>query len=280
MAKVVVVTDSSATVPEEFVRELDIRVVPMLLAFRGRSFRDGIDVTPGEVYRWLRANKHIPTTSAPSVGDFMRTYAPAERESTAIVSIHLSSRLSATYDTAVTASHLLGDVPICVVDCRTGAMGHGFVVLEAARAAASGESLHKVVERATLVASKVDLLVCVDTLEYLHRGGRIGRAAALVGAMLQIKPVLSLADGHVDAFAKPRTKARAVRLMLDRMAEAVGKRPKHVAIMHADAPQEAEDLRGKVAGQFNCVELYVTEFTPVIGAHTGPGVLGVAFYAE
>lgn len=270
MRKVAIVTDSSATLPEDLVRELDIHVVPLLLTFDDQTFRDGVDVTPGEVYRWLRANKHIPTTSAPSAGDFLRVYAAAGREASSVVSIHLPAWLSATYNTAVVASRLVGGVQIRVLNCHTAAMGQGFVVLEAARAAAAGADLDMVVARATKVAPKMNLLVAVGTLEYLYRGGRIGGAAALLGAMLQIKPILYLGDGQVDVFAKPRTKSRAVRIILQRMAELADSRPLHVAILHADVLDEAEDLRQKVADQFNCVELYVTEFTPVMGAHVGP----------
>ena len=280
MRKVAIVTDSSATLPEDLVQELDIHVVPLLLTFDDQTFRDGVDITPGEVYRWLRANKHIPTTSAPSAGDFLRVYAAAGRKASGIVSIHLPIWLSATYNTAVVASRLVGGVQIRVLNCHTAAMGQGFVVLEAARAAAAGADLDMVVARATKVAPKMNLLVAVGTLEYLYRGGRIGGAAALLGAMLQIKPILYLGDGQVDVFAKPRTKSRAVRIILQRMAELADSRPLHVAILHADVLDEAEDLRQKVADQFNCAELYVTEFTPVMGAHVGPGLLGVVFYVE
>lgn len=280
MNKIIVVTDSSATVPEELAAELDIRIVPLYLNFAGQTLRDGVDVTPGEVYRWQRINKHIPTTSSPSVGDFLRTYAAAAEEASGIVSIHLSPNLSATYNTALTASSLVDGVPIRVVDCGTAAMGQGFVALEAARAAAAGTDLEQVVARAEEVASKMNLLATVDTLEYLYRGGRIGGAATLLGTVLQIKPVLYLAKGHVGVFAKPRTKRRAAEIMLQRMAELVGRGRVHVAIMHSDVLDEAQELRRQVLSRFDCVELHITEFTPVMGAHTGAGLLGLVFYAE
>jgi len=278
MPKIAVVTDSSATVPQDLAQKLNIRVVPLLLTFKGQTFQDGVDVTPGELYRWLRTNNHIPTTSSPSLGDFVRTYAAAAREASGIVSIHLSPKLSATYNTAVAASQLVDGVPIRIVDCHTAAMGQGFVAIEAARAAAQGANLEQVVARANEVAAKMNLLAIIGTLEYLHRGGRIGGAATLLGTVLQIKPVLYLADGHVDVFAKPHTQARAIRTMLRRMAELADGRPLHVAILQADVPDEAEVLRQKISEEFDCVELYVTELTSVMGAHTGPGVLGVVFY--
>jgi len=280
MNRVVVVTDSSVTIPKNLVKELDIRIVPLLLTFRGQTFRDGVDITPGELYRWLRANKHIPTTSAPSVGDFVRVYATAGREASGIVSIHLPLCLSATYETARMASQLVDGPQIRIVDSQSVSMAQGFVVVEAARAAAAGADLDAVVARAKEVDAKVRFFAVLETLEYLHRGGRIGGAAALLGSVLQIKPILHLVDGQVEPLAKPRTRRKAIRYMLQAMAEQVGSRPVHAAILQADAAQEAEALKQRVAEQFDCLELYVTEFTPVMGAHAGPGVLGLAFYVD
>jgi DegV family protein with EDD domain len=278
VGRVLVVTDSSATVPEHLAQELDIRVVPVVLAMNGRVYRDGVDVSPGELYRWLRAEKLVPTTSAPSVGHFLQVYLAAAQEASGILSIHMSPKLSSTYDAAVTASQLIDSVPIHVMDSHTVAMAQGFVVLTAAREAAAGADLEAVQARAEAVAAKVNLLACLDTLQYLHRGGRIGGAAAFAGALLQIKPVLSVIDGHVGLFSKPRTRSRAIRTMVQRMDEVAAGRPICAAIFHADVPDEAESLRRLVAGRFDCAELHVVEFTPVMGAHTGPGVLGVAFH--
>jgi len=280
MKKIVVVTDSNATIPQNLVKELDIRVVPILLTLDGQTFRDGIDMTPGELYRRLRANKHVPTTAAPSVGDFVRVYAAAAREACGIVSIHLPDQLSATYKTAVMASQLVDGAPIRVVESQAVAMAQGFVVLEAARAAATGADLDAVTARVAEMSSKVRFFAALETLEYLHRGGRIGRAGMLLGTLLQIKPILHIVDGRVEVLAKPRTKGKAMKIMLQEMADEAKSRPLHVAVFHADVPDEVEELRQRVAKQFDCAELLVTQFTPVMGAHAGPGVLGVAFYAE
>ncbi len=280
MRRVVVVTDSTATVPSDLVQALDIRVVPVLLVLGNQTFRDGVDITPGDVYRWLRSSKQIPTTAAPSVGDFVRVFATAAQEASGIVSIHMSPDLSATYNVALMASELVEGTPIRVINCHTAAMGQGFATLEAARAAAAGATLDEVVRRIEAVAAKTNLFLTLDTFEYLHRGGRIGGAAALMGTVLQIKPLLYLDDGHVGVLAKPRTRPRALRLLVQQMAERVDGRRLHAAVFHADALSEAEDLSQRLADKFDCVELYVTEFTPVMGSHTGPGLLGVAFYGE
>jgi DegV family protein with EDD domain len=214
------------------------------------------------------------------VGDFLRTYANAAQEADGIVSIHPSPKLSGTFNAALAASRLVDDVPIEVIGCPSAAMGQGFAVLAAARAAQTGLDLEGVKARAERVAGCVNVLATIGTLEYLHRGGRIGAAAALLGSMLQIKPVLCLTQGTVNVFARPRTQAKAIQAMLDHMAEQVDGQRIHVAVLHADVPEEAQALRQKVDQRFDCAELYVTELTPVMGAHTGPGVLGLVYYLE
>ncbi len=278
MGKVAIITDSSATVPLHLARRLGIRVVPIVLAMNGRVYRDGVDVTAGQLYRWLRAEKHIPTTSAPSVGHFLRAYMTAAQDAPSILSIHVSSKFSSTYDAAVTASRLLDSVPIQVMDSRTAAFGQGFVVLAAARKAAEGADLEAVRAQAEEVAADVKVLASLDTLTYLHRGGRIGGGAALAGAVLRLKPVFSVEDGRVEVFAKPRTKPRAIRTMVQHMEDVVDSRRIRAAVFHADVADEADELCGMVEQRFDCIELHVAEFTPVMGAHTGPGVVGIAFH--
>ena len=280
MSRVVLVTDSTATLPDQQVNELGISVVPVLLVIGGRVLRDGEDISPSEVYCLLRDGAEIPTSTAPSVGDFLRTFVAAGKGASGVVSIHMPPSLSTTYNVALTASELQDAVSVRVVDSGTAAMGQGFAVLEAARAAAAGASLDSVVARAQAVDARVQVVFTLDTFKYLQRGGRIGGAAALLGTVLQIKPELHLAQGRVEVLARPRTKPRALRYILTRMADHVGEGNPHVAVFHADVPDEAEALRRTVAEQFECAELFVTEFTPVMGAHTGPGLIGLAYYTD
>jgi DegV family protein with EDD domain len=280
MKKVAVVTDSSATIPKELLQELDIHVVPLLLNLNGKIYHDGLDITPDEFYRRMRFSDSLPTTSTPSIGDFVRVYAQVGEESAGIVSIHLPPNLSGVFLAAQKASELVDGPPILVMNSTTVSMAQGFVVVAAARKAAEGASLEEVAAHARYVAQRVRIYVMLETLEYLHRGGRIGEAASLLGSLLQIKPVLYVLDGQVKPLAKPRTREKGMQMMIKAMEKEVGIQPIHVAIVQADAPQEAEHFKQLIAERFNCLELFVSEFTPVLGAHSGPGILGVAFYAE
>jgi DegV family protein with EDD domain len=280
MSAVAVVTDSAANIPVHLVRELGIHVVPLGLIIDGHAYRDGVDITSEEIYRRQRVDKFTATTAAPSIGDFLRVYAAAGREAADVVSIHLSHQLSATWDTALDASRLLDGVRAHIVDSNTAAMGEGFVAIEAARAARAGASPEAVIARAQDVALRTDMVFTIPTLKYLHRGGRVGVAAALLATALKINPVLCLAGGHIEPIARPRTRSRAVRVVLAEMERRIGDRPLHAAVFHADVAGEAEAFRQAIAERFRCVELYVTSMTPVMGAHTGPGILGAAFYAD
>jgi DegV family protein with EDD domain len=252
----------------------------MILHLSGRTYRDGVDLTPDQFYKLLRNTEDVPTTAAPSVGDFARLYTAAAREASGIVSIHLPPDLSAVHSTALLASQQVEGVPIRVVDSRSTTMAQGFVVLEAARAAAAGASLEAVVARAEELAGRVRFLAALDTLEYLHRGGRIGGAGAWLGNAIGLKPIVHLVEGRVEPYARPRSQRRAMEVMVQAMGGQVGDGPVHAAVMHGDAPEEAEILHRLVAKRFHCLELYITEFTPVMGAHAGPGLLGVAFWAD
>jgi DegV family protein with EDD domain len=280
LRKVAIVTDSTAGLPAELVEELGIHVVPVLLIQGGQTFLDGVDITPTEVYRRLRAGDTGFTSAAPSVPEFLKAYQAVAQGASGVLSIHMSPGLSNTYGVALAASKQVEAVPTIVFNCNSAAIGQGFVVLEAARAAATDATLEEAVRRAEDISAKIQFLFTLDTFEYLRKSGRMGGAAALMGTLLQIRPVLYIPRGTVEVFARPRTKPRAIQLILQQMAEQPPDRPMHAAIAHADVQEEAEDLRRTVSERFQCAELLLTEFTPVVGAHTGPGLLGIAFYTE
>jgi DegV family protein with EDD domain len=284
MAQVAVVTDSVACLPRALVEKYDIQVVPIDMIFSGRVYRNGTGDDTTEFYNLLARAKTLPTTSAPSPGYYLEAFTQASSKAKNILCVTISSKVSATHDAAVDAREIakekLPGVSIEVVDSEAAAMAEGFVALAAARAAEAGGDLQEVAAAARKVASKVYLLGVVDTLRYLVKGGRIPMAAAWATSLLQIKPILQIHNGEVSLVARVRTKSRAHKRLLELMKQSVDSRPVCASVVHANALQEAEWLKEQVAVQFQCRELYVTEFPPVMATHTGPGLVGLSYYCE
>lgn len=286
MRKVAVIADGTCCLPPELVQKYDIRLVPIYIVFREKSYRDGIDITPGEVYKIMRRRKDLPTTSTPSVGDFLDAYREASHKAESILCITLTSLQSKTFEAAMVArdkaQEVMPNLPIEVIDSRAVAGALGFVALEAARAASQGADLAQAASVARETMGKVTLLAMVDTLYYLARTGRIARAASWAATLLDMKPVLehTPAVGETTPVARPRTRAKAVQLMLKLMAERVGNSKVHVIAHHADELVDGEKLKETIGSKFKCAELYLTEFTPAMGVHAGPGVLGIAFFVD
>lgn len=290
MTRIAIVTDSTASLPQELARRHAVHVQPTYISFGKQVFRDGVNLTPAEFYQRLPMSLTLPTTSQPSVGDFVELYTRLSQNAEGVVSIHVSQELSGTLASARAARRILDDraragkhphVPICILDSRSVAMGLGFIVLAAARAAMAGKSLPAVIQAAEDLIPRMNVLFTVETLEYLHRGGRIGGAAALLGSVLSIKPILCIRDGRVEVLEKMRTRRRARARLLGIMAERLSPAGGiHAAILHADALEEAGNLAEKIAARFDCVELYLADLCPVVGTHVGPGTLGLVFYAE
>lgn len=280
MNKIAIVTDSAACLPERLINQYGIHVVPFRLIWGREIFQDGVDMTSPEFYRRLRESPTLPTTSQPSIGQLLTLYRSLAQTAEGIVSIHIAGSMSGTYNAAQMAAQMIPGVPVRVLDSGTAVMAQGFVVLAAARAAEAGGSLQQVVQAADAMIARVHLLAVLDRLDYLARSGRVQSVIALIGSALRIAPVFTIRHGEVSVVSRARSKPRAVQAMLDQMAALTGNRPVHAAVFHADVADEAEDLSREIANRFNCVELLVTEFTPVMGSHTGPGLVGVAFYTE
>jgi len=278
---VTVVTDSVANLPADVTEKYGIPIVPLRIVWDGEVFRDGVDITPQEFYVRLQEDKRMPTTSTIAPEELLQVLRPPAEEGKSIVAIFLAHELSATVDVAQKVQLLAPTLPLHVVDSRTAAMAEGFVVLEAARAAADGATVEQVVARAQEMIPRVHILGVVETLEYLRRGGRIGAAAAFLGSMLQMKPIVGIPPGHgsVIGVARPRTWKNAIEQMLELIGEEVGERPVHAAIGHGAREEEAHALAEALRQRFDVQELYITYFTPVMGVHTGP-VLSVSFYAD
>lgn len=278
--KIVVVTDSTAYIPTEALGDFNIPVIPLWLIWEDKRFRDGVDIDPPTFYRQLRESKAFPTTSQPSVGEFVDFFRQVGSGADAIVGIFISSKLSGTVPSAQAAQEQLPGFTIRVVDSFSTSMGLGFPVLAAARAAAAGKSLDEVVAAAEDVRDRMNVLFAVDTLEFLHRGGRIGGGKRFLGTALNIKPLLHLEDGRVEALAQVRTKRKAVAQMLDIAEERLGGKPMaEVCVLDVDSPEEGDALARQVEERFGISPVYRTTVSPVIGAHAGPGTVGICFYA-
>jgi DegV family protein with EDD domain len=274
---VAVVTDSTAYLPSELTEGYGIHVVPLYVVLPGRSGREGFDVGPEDVARALAVRGQTVSTSRPTPGDFVAAYRHAlDQGADRLVSIHLSGELSSTSDAARLAASQVGEHIVTVVDSRSAAMGCGFAVLAAARSAAAGATAAEVAEVARQTAAQTTTFFVVDTLEHLRRGGRIGAAAAVLGSALAVKPVLHVKDGRVVPLEKVRTAARANNRLVQRAVEAAGEGGVSVAVHHLAARERAErlaaDLRERLPG---LRELHVSELGAAIGAHVGPGAVGV-----
>jgi len=275
--EVAVVTDSTAYLPGEVVDRLGIEVVPLYVGLAGRSGREGSDVTSTEVATALTGRGGQVSTSRPSPGDFVAVYrrlldAGADR----VVSIHLSGELSGTWDAARVAAGQVGEHLVTVLDSRSAAMGAGFAVLAAARVAAAGGTAEDVAAAARDTAAATRTFFVVDTLEHLRRGGRIGAAAALLGGALAVKPVLHVADGHVVPLERVRTSGRALNRIVQLAVDVAGDRPVSAAVHHLAAPERAQRLADQLSARIPALqELYVSELGAAVGAHVGPGAVGV-----
>jgi DegV family protein with EDD domain len=279
--KTVVVTDSTAYIPEEALGGLNIPVIPLWLIWGDERFRDGVDMDPPAFYRRLQESEAIPTTSQPSAGEFESFFREVGAQADTIVGVFLTSKLSGTVASAQVAKAQLPELDIRIVDSLSVSMGLGFTALVAARAAAAGESPDKVVAAAERVRDGMNLLFTVDTLEYLHRGGRIGGAKWLLGTALNIKPLLHFVDGTIEPLAQVRTRRKVIARMLDVAEERLGgKRMAEAGVVDANCPDEGDAIAEQAKRRFGLPTVYRTTFSPAIGTHGGPGTVGIGFYAE
>lgn len=282
--RVAVVTDSVSCLPRDLVEKYAIKIVPISVIINGQAYRDGIDITPKEVYQLVATSKNLPGTTSPSPGDFLEAYRELSNRVDGIICVTICSDISMMYDSATQAKRMAeGDLPhvaINVIDSRTAGGAEGFVALAAARAAASGKDLAQATRTAEDMILRVSMLGVLDTLKYLARSGRIPKIAAWAGSMLRLNPILTFSHERIGLLEKARTKPRAVQRILQIMEERMGRKPVHVNLMHANVPEEAAALKRQVESQFECVELFVTDFAPTMGVQAGPGVLALAFYSE
>ena len=270
-----IVTDSTADLPADVVQELGITVVPLQVIFGDKAYRDGVDISSEQFFRMLEEASELPRTSQPSAGEFQRAYEALATETGRILSIHVSSGLSGTGQTAQLAARaLIGRCAIDVIDSGTISMAMGFAVVAAAQAARDGADLEMCAGIARSVLRRQRLAVTVDTLEYLRRGGRIGRAQAFVGGLLRLKPILTIRDGVAHPLARVRTRRRALDEMLRICLEDAT--IEQATVMDSTTPDDASYLVAEVTKRCPGVPVHQGRIGPVIGVHGGPGLIGLA----
>jgi DegV family protein with EDD domain len=274
-----IVTDSVADIPPDIVKDLDITLIPVLLRFGEETYRDGIDMTTDQFYERLTTSKVMPTTSVPSLDLFARTYARLAEETHEILVIMLSSKLSGLHNAARQSAELMeGDCRIEVLDSGCAVMAQGFVVIKAARAAKEGATLDEILEIVRNNLPRVDMHAAFDTLEYLKRGGRIGRAQAFMGSVLRVNPIITLKDGVVEPAGRARSRSKAINHLYEFAASY--SHIEELAVEGAACPEDVDQLVERLGAIFPKERILRSRTTPVIGTHTGPGLLLVAVLGD
>jgi DegV family protein with EDD domain len=282
MAKVALVTDSTSYIPKELREKYPITVVPQVVIWEGQTYEDDVTITPEQFYTRLRTAKVMPSTSQASVVNMHKAFSSLIDQGYEVLGIFLSAKLSGTYQSAVLGREQLtsGKEKVDYVDSETTAMAMGFMVLSVARAAVDGASLADCKALAEKARSHVGVYLTVDTLEFLHRGGRIGGAQRFLGTALNLKPILTVEGGRVEPVERVRTRGKALDRLVEIVAEkCAGKSPVHMATLHADSEADAKYMLDKITPSVHPVESVFAAVSPAVGANTGPGTVGLAYLA-
>jgi DegV family protein with EDD domain len=286
-SNVAIMADSVAQVPTDIARQLDITVIPFIVNIDGRPYYDGAGLVLSELYRRMRLEKIMPTTSAPPPVTYQEAFrARLQAGAQALVCITLSRKLSSGYNNACLAAEQVRDEHrdrvIEILDSKQATLAEGFIAIAAARAAQNGKPVGEVLQAAQATARHVGLAAALETLDYVARGGRIGKAAYLAGSLVKIRPVVRITEeGILSPLNYVRTKTRAMEVMLDYVASQKGGGGRlHLAILEADAPEQAAKLKELALQKLKPYQVFDAELTPVMGVHAGPGVIGLSYYYE
>jgi DegV family protein with EDD domain len=273
-----IVTDSTAYLSEATVRQHDLRIVPLCVHFGEEAFREGVELSHKDFYTRLKAAPVLPTTSQPSAGEFYEVFKELVDAGHEVVALTISSKLSGTWNSAMAAKEMLPGAAISVIDSLSTALGLQLMLAATVEAIHAGASRQQIVDQVEEIKAKIHVLFVVDTLEYLAKGGRIGNAKAFMGTLLKVKPILVLQDGAIEPLEQVRSKQKAQARMLELVDEYVGDKgvQAKVAICGALVPDEVSALSRELVGRLGCAQPLISEIGPVIGTHTGPGVIGVA----
>lgn len=283
MNNVAVLTDSCASIPEDLLERLHIRTVAYYIHRGSEILRDLVTIQREEFLRWMMTARFLPTTASPGPGDYFEAYKGlAEDGRDEIISIHMTSKGSGAYQAATVAQTMMKDeypdVRIEVVDTQNVSLCQGWMVIEAARAALAGLSLDLITASVKKMIPLTRMIQTADTLKYLYMGGRIGMAQHLAGSVLNIKPLIGMAEGVIVPLGRTHSRGQAYQQMADMVAETVGKGQAKVAYVHAGALREVEKIRNLVEAKVDVVESFIAELSPALAVHTGPGTAGLCFY--
>jgi len=270
-----IVTDSAADLPPELAKELDVAVVPVYLRFGEEVYRDRVDITEDEFYKRLLHDRVHPNTTQPTPQDFADVYQKLSKDADGIVSIHISAKLSGTYNSAMMAKKMIGKgCPIEIIDSQTVSIAIGLIVIQASKMAKSGMSLQQIADEVGKIIPNVHMLILFDTLKYLAKGGRIGKAKALLGSALSVKPLLTVRDGELVPSGQARTHSKGTDRLLDFVKNAT--EIQDLAILHSTTPDEAQALVKRTSSMFSKEHTLLARLGPGLGVHGGPGVLAIA----
>jgi len=279
MPKIAIITDSTAFMPDALVKKYNVNVIPVAIHWDGETLFDGVDITPEAFYERLATSKTLPSTSQPSAGDFLKLFEKLSKDHDGIIAPLISTGVSGTINSAEVALQTFDKVPVEIIDTHSVSGGLGMVVEQAALALAEGKGLTEARQVAEDVAQQSKVFFVVDTLKYLHAGGRIGGASRFFGSALDIKPILYLNEvGKIDGLEKVRTKKKAVTRIIELAVEYAAGRPVDACVMHANVADEAEDLKKRLADGLDCGDIEVYGISAGVGVHVGPGALGLAVY--
>jgi DegV family protein with EDD domain len=278
--KTAIVTDSTAYIPKEVRDQLRIHMIPLSVSFGAETYREEIDISTDQFYEKVKQHKELPTTSQPAVGEFVELFTSLRHEGyDAVISIHLSSGISGTYQGALTAGNMVDGLQVYAYDSEISCMAQGFYTIEAAKMALDGKTPEEIIARLDEVKKTLRAYFMVDDLSHLQRGGRLTGAQAFIGGLLQIKPLLHFENKVIVPFEKIRTRKKAIKRIEELFSEDAAKGvPLKAAIIHANRPEEAEQWKQQLSSLYPHVEFTISYFGPVIGTHLGEGALGLTWY--
>lgn len=279
--KIAVVTDSTAYIPTSILDDLNIRIVPLSVNFGDETFVEDVDLSTEQFYAKLKETKDLPTTSQPAIGSFIEMYEELEKSYDAVISVHLSKKLSGTFEAAKSAGNMMEKLKVFAYDSELSAMPQGFYVIRAAELAAEGNDVETIIAALDQMKENTRAYFMVDDLSHLQRGGRLSGAQALLGSLLNIKPVLHIVEGSIVPYEKVRTRKRAINRILKMLNDDVQtKRVKRVVFIHANQESAAVRLRDEFQAENPEIETIISHFGPVIGTHLGEGSLGISWYKQ